>query len=202
MGEKGNEWNLIVSQAWKHSPGRHGPWTLLRPRLFPRGLLIREIAAVSEHGSLVVVVVMMAGRPVVVLRERQLSQVFPQLWLTCQQFAASLNCGRGGCRRGGRRGVRPWRRWCMGTRDHGVPVAQVFLVGGREAGLETFILFSIGLPFRASRQILFFNRGRVSFLGFVFDRSSRGRIVVTVVVVIIIIIFSLTRITGEWIYCR
>lgn len=91
----------------------------------------------------------------------------------------------------------------MGTRDHGVPVAQVFLVGGREAGLETFILFSIGLPFRANRQILFFNRGRVSFLGFVFDRSSRGRIVVTVVVVIIIIsIFSLTRITGEWIYCR
>lgn len=113
---------------------------MLRPRLLPRGLLIREIAAVSEHGWLVVevvvVMVVMAGRPVVVLRERQLRKIFPQLWLTRQQFATSLNGGRCRCRRGRRRRVGPWRRWCVGSRDHGVLVAQVFLVGGRETGLE------------------------------------------------------------------
>ena len=114
---------------------------MLRPRLFPRGLLIREIAAVSEHWGPLVVVVVVAGRPVVVLGERQLSQVFPKLWLTCQQLATRLNRGRGGCRRGGRRRVRPRRRRCVGTGDHGVLVAQVFLVGGRETGLQRFRLF-------------------------------------------------------------
>lgn len=57
----------------------------------------------------------------------------------------------------------------MGTGDHGVLVAQVFLVGGRETGLERFpfIPFSTGL---LKREIFFFNQeGEVSFLGFVFD---------------------------------
>lgn len=138
---------MPFSRVFENSPGRHSSWTLLRPYLLPRDLLVREVAAISQNGSLMVVV--MANGSLIVLRKRQLRQIFSKFGLTGQQFATRLNVRCRRCRRRCRR-IWPWRRWCMGSRYHGVFMTQVFLVGGWQSGLKNprfFYMFLLPTSF-------------------------------------------------------
>lgn len=80
----------------------------------------------------------------------------------------------------------------MGTGDHGVLVAQVFLVGGRETGLQRFRLF---LSFFFEERNFFFliRKGGFFFRFFVFNRSSRGRIVTVVISLLLLLLLFLVN---------
>lgn len=115
---------------------------------------VREVGALPEPAALLVWVLlaaMHAAYLLVALGNGHLGEVLSELEFRRQHLAAGLG-GQG--RRRYRRRVRPWRRRRVRP-QHGVPVAEVLLVGGRQARLklndfQVFSSLACGVTARAT----------------------------------------------------